>query len=74
MSRPRRGGASPERTVWAERTNDVPGGGFLSPKEREAVETCLNQLGTDGWEIAGSDFTDTALNRSAVQALARRER
>lgn len=55
-------------------TTDVPGGGFLGLKERDAVETYLNQLGTDGWEIVGIDFTDTAQNPSSFQALARRER
>jgi hypothetical protein len=42
--------------------NDVPGGGFLRLEEREAVETDLNQLGTERWEIVGIDFTDTAQN------------
>jgi hypothetical protein len=57
-------------------TNDLPGGGFLGMKgrEREAVEAHLNQLGAEGWEIVGVDFTDTLQSPSFFQALARRER
>lgn len=55
-------------------TNDVPGGGILGIKDRDAVEAYLNQLGNEGWEIVGIDFTDTAQSPSFFQALARRER
>jgi hypothetical protein len=55
-------------------TNDVPGGGFLGIKEREALEAYLNQLGTDGWEIVSVDFIDGMQSPSFFQALARRER
>ena len=55
-------------------TNDVPGGGFLGIKERDALEAYLNQLGTEGWEIVSIDFTDTMQSPSFFQALARRER
>ena len=55
-------------------TNDVPGGGVLGVREREAVEAYLNQLGAEGWEIVGIDFTDTTQSPSFFQALARRER
>ena len=55
-------------------TNDVPSGGFLGIKERDALEAYLNQLGTEGWEIVSIDFTDTMQSPSFFQALARRER
>jgi hypothetical protein len=57
-------------------TKDLPGGGMLEMKarEREAVEAYLNQLGDDGWEIIGIDFTDSMGSASFFQALARRER
>jgi len=55
-------------------TQDLPGGGFFGVKEREAVEAYLNQLGDEGWEIVGIDFTDTMQSPSFFQALARRER
>ena len=57
-------------------TNDLPGGGFagLKPRPREAVEAHLNQLGEEGWEIVGIDFTDSMGSPSFFQALARRER
>ncbi|MCA2988900.1 MAG: DUF4177 domain-containing protein [Gemmatimonas sp.] len=55
-------------------TNDVPGGSWLGMKEREAVEAYLNQLGTEGWEIVGIDFTDATQSPNFFQALARRER
>lgn len=55
-------------------TNDVPGGGFFGIKERDALEDYLNQLGAEGWEIVGIDFTDTTQSPNVFQALARRER
>jgi Domain of unknown function (DUF4177) len=55
-------------------TNDVSGGGFWGIKEREAVEAHLNQLGDEGWEIVGIDFTDATQSPSFFHALARRER
>jgi hypothetical protein len=57
-------------------TNDLPSGGMLGLKERkrESIEAYLNQLGDDGWEIVGIDFTDGMGSASYFQALARRER
>ncbi len=55
-------------------TNDVQGGGFFGIKERDALEAYLNELGADGWEIVGIDFTDAVQSPSFFQALARRER
>jgi hypothetical protein len=55
-------------------TNDVQGSGFFGVKERETVEAYLNQLGSEGWEIVGIDFPDSAHNPSAFHGLARRER
>lgn len=55
-------------------TNDVPGGGFWGGKDQEAVEAYLNQLGADGWEIIGVDFTDSMQSPTFFQALARREK
>lgn len=57
-------------------TKDLPGGGMLNMKERprEAVEAYLNQLGDEGWEVVGIDFTDAMGSPSFFQALARRER
>lgn len=55
-------------------THDVQGGGFFGIKERETVEQYLNELGAEGWEIVGIDFTDAAGSPSFFQALARRER
>jgi hypothetical protein len=43
-------------------------------RPREAVEAYLNQLGEQGWEIVGIDFTDAMRSPSFFQALARRER
>ena len=67
------------RRRWEYRlisTKDLSGGGFLGVRERdrEAVEAYLNQLGDEGWEIVGIDFTDTMQSPSFFQALARRER
>jgi hypothetical protein len=57
-------------------TKDMPGGGMLGLKEREraAVEAYLNQLGEEGWQIVGIDFTDSMGSASFFHALARRER
>ena len=57
-------------------TNDLPGGGMLGAKARprEAIEAYLNELGGEGWEVVGIDFTDARSNPSFFQALARRER
>jgi hypothetical protein len=43
-------------------------------RERQAIEAYLNQLGEEGWEIVGIDFTDAMDSPSFFQALARRER
>ena len=53
---------------------DVPSEGWLGLKSREAVEAYLNQLGAEGWEIVGIDFTDSMPTPGSFQALARRER
>jgi hypothetical protein len=57
-------------------TNGLPGGGMLGAEERprEAIEAYLNQLGEDGWEIVGVDFSDHIGSPSFFQALAKRER
>jgi hypothetical protein len=55
-------------------THDVPGGGLLGIKERDALEAHLNQLGAEGWEIVSVDFIDGMQSPSFFQALARRER
>jgi hypothetical protein len=57
-------------------TNDLPGGGMLGVKERprEALEAYLNQLGEEGWEVVGVDFTDHLGSPSLFHALAKRER
>ena len=52
-------------------TKDLPGGGFLgaNEREREAVEAYLNQLGDEGWDVVGIDFTDSIGSPSFFQAL-----
>lgn len=52
-------------------TDDVPGGSLLGVKDRGAVETYLNQLGSEGWEIVGINFMQLP---TFFNALARRER
>jgi len=36
-------------------TREVPGGGILKGKSRQAVEAYLNDLGGQGWEIVNLD-------------------
>lgn len=51
---------------------DAPGSGWLKSADREALEHHLNELGADGWEIVGVDFTDAERSERSFLALARR--
>ena len=57
-------------------SEDLGDRGFLGvkPADREIIESYLNQLGADGWEIVGIDFHEPSDGPQFFQALARRER
>lgn len=39
-------------------TRDVETGGIFKGRKREDVETYLNKLGADGWELVNVDFRE----------------
>ncbi|MFH0909499.1 MAG: DUF4177 domain-containing protein [bacterium] len=41
-------------------TKDVPGGGILKGKSRDAIEAYLNDLGGRGWEIVNLNAIELA--------------
>ena len=53
-------------------SKDVPGGGVFKGKDRDDVETYLNQLGKDGWKIINLDFRELE-NRFDFTGVAKRE-
>jgi hypothetical protein len=55
-------------------TKDVPGGGFLKGKSREAIEAYLNDLGGQGWEIVNLDALEWQGDHLTFLGVARREK
>jgi hypothetical protein len=55
-------------------TKDVPGGGFLKGKSREAIEAYLNDLGVQGWEIVNLDALEWQGDHLTFLGVARREK
>ena len=53
-------------------SKDVPGGGIFKGKDRAAVESYLNQLGYEGWEIVNLDFRELE-GRLEFSGVAKRE-
>ena len=53
--------------------NDVAGEGGFKGKTREVVESYLNSLGKEGWEVINVDFPDGYENPTRFSAAARRE-
>ena len=53
--------------------NDVAGEGGFKGKSREVVESYLNNLGQEGWEVINVDFPDGYENPTRFSAAARRE-
>ena len=39
-------------------SKDVPGGGVFKDKDRTDIETYLNDIGNQGWEIINIDFRE----------------
>ncbi len=54
-------------------SKDVPSGGLLRGKSREAVEAYLNELGSQGWEIVNIDALELQGQRMAFLGVAKRE-
>ena len=54
-------------------TKDVPGGGFLKGKSRDAIEAYLNDLGGQGWEIVNLDALEWQGDHLTFLGVARRE-
>ena len=54
-------------------SKDVPGGGVFKGKDRSEVDTYLNQLGQEGWEIVNLDFLELG-NRFEFTGVAKREK
>jgi len=55
-------------------TKDVPGGGMLKGKSRDAIETYLNQLGEQGWEIVNLDALEWQGHHLTFLGVAKREK
>jgi Domain of unknown function (DUF4177) len=55
-------------------TKDVPGGGFLKGKSREAIEAYLNDLGVQGWEIVNLDALEWQGDHLTFLGVSRREK
>jgi hypothetical protein len=55
-------------------TKDVPGGGILRGKSRDAIEAYLNELGGQGWEIVNLDALELQGHRLTFLGAAKRER
>lgn len=54
-------------------TQEVPGGGLFKGSSRQAVETYLNALGEQGWEVVNFDALEFK-NSGAFRGVAKRER
>jgi hypothetical protein len=54
-------------------SKDVPGGRMFRGKDRAEVDTYLNQLGEEGWEIVNLDFHELG-NRFDFSGVAKREK
>ena len=54
-------------------TKEVPGGGILKVKSRQAIEAYLNALGEQGWEIVNFDALEWN-GCMAFRGVAKRER
>lgn len=52
---------------------DIEEGGFLAVKSRGAIETYLNGLGDEGWEIVNLDFVEIE-GRTSFVGIAKREK
>lgn len=53
-------------------SKDVAGGGIFKGKDRADVETYLNQIGNDGWEVINLDFRELE-GRFEFTGVAKRE-
>ena len=54
-------------------TKDVPGGGILQGKSREAIEDYLNNLGGQGWEIVNLDALEWQGHHLTFLGVAKRD-
>ena len=54
-------------------SKDVPSGGLLRGRSREAIEGYLNELGGEGWEIVNIDALEMQGRRMAFIGVAKRE-
>ena len=52
---------------------DVEGGGLFKGKSRTSIETYLNGLGVEGWELVNIDFREME-NRMSFTGIAKREK
>ena len=55
-------------------TKDVPGGGVFKGKSRDAIETYLNELGAQGWEILNLDALELQGHHLTFLGVAKREK
>lgn len=55
-------------------SKDVPRGGLLKGRRRDTLETYLNDLGTQGWEIVNIGFREWGSGRVDFSGVAKREK
>ena len=55
-------------------TKDVPGGGILAGKSRDAIEDYLNKFGEQGWEIVNFDALELQNFHLTFLGVAKREK
>ncbi len=54
-------------------SKDVASGGIFRGRDRSAIDTYLNKLGQEGWEIVNLDFRELE-NRFEFSGVAKREK